>query len=279
MADSNNRSGDPEGAQEGHADGQQARSSDAPSVAAASVCLSGVRFVLDGQTILENLSLELSERRIGLIGRNGSGKSTLARLISGLTSPDEGMVRIHGVDVDKDREAAIRTIGLIFQNPDHQIIFPTVEEEIAFGLENLGRSKPEARVRARQCLAAFGRGHWAERSTFALSQGQRHLVCLMAVLAMEPKVILLDEPFAGLDWPTAHHLFHWLDRLDQQLILVTHEIERLETYDRLIWLEAGQVVGDGKPSEVLPAYRAAMQQHLETLDLDGLGEAQHGEGC
>ncbi|PLW78447.1 energy-coupling factor ABC transporter ATP-binding protein [Cohaesibacter celericrescens] len=232
----------------------------------AGIVVSNLSHKLDGTPFFDNLSLKLTERRIGLIGRNGSGKSTLSRLMSGLVAPTDGNIRIHGVDVYKDRAAAIRTIGLIFQNPDHQIIFPTVEEEIAFGLESLCGDKKQAREKAKAFLKAFGRSEWAERGTFTLSQGQRHLVCLMAVLAMEPKVIFLDEPFAGLDWPTSRRLFDWLDKLDQQVLLVTHDIDHLASFDRIIWLEKGSLMGDGTPTEVLPAYREAMEAFVHVDD-------------
>lgn len=223
------------------------------------VVISDLSYSLDGQPFYQNLSLNLTEQRIGLIGRNGSGKSTLSRMICGLMEPDDGEILIHGVNVIKDRKEAIRTIGLIFQNPDHQIIFPTVEEEVAFGLESLLGNKKEAREKAREFLKAFGRADWAERGTYTLSQGQRHLVCLMSVLAMQPKVILLDEPFAGLDWPTSRRLFNWLESLEQQLLLVTHDINHLKDFDRILWLEKGQLVADGHPADILPAYHEAME--------------------
>ena len=224
------------------------------------IVLDGVRHDLDDKPFFRDLSFCLSEKRIGLIGRNGSGKSTLARMISGLIEPAAGRIHVHGVAIAKDRKRAIETIGLIFQNPDHQIIFPTVEEEIAFGLENLSGDRKQARLDARAFLDGFGRLDWAERSTFSLSQGQRHLVCLMAVLAMQPKAVLLDEPFAGLDWPTTKRLYHWLDELEQQVILVTHDIDHLESYDRILWLEKGQLIADGAPADILPAYREQMEQ-------------------
>ncbi|WP_321449447.1 ABC transporter ATP-binding protein [uncultured Cohaesibacter sp.] len=224
------------------------------------IVLDGVNHQLNDKPFFKDLSIELREKRIGLIGRNGSGKSTLARMISGLIEPEAGQIRVHGVDIAKDRKKAIETIGLIFQNPDHQIIFPTVEEEIAFGLESLSGNRKQAREGARSFLASFGRLDWAERGTFTLSQGQRHLVCLMAVLAMQPKAVLLDEPFAGLDWPTTRRLYHWLDGLEQQVVLVTHDIDHLESYDRILWLEKGQLIADGAPADVLPAYREKMER-------------------
>ncbi|WP_316863476.1 ABC transporter ATP-binding protein [uncultured Cohaesibacter sp.] len=233
----------------------------------AGITITRLSHRLDETPIFSNLSVTLTERRIGLIGRNGSGKSTLARLICGLLEPSEGEILTHGADLFKDRKTAMETIGLIFQNPDHQIIFPTVEEEIAFGLENIIGNKKDARRRAKQFLEKFGRADWAERGTYSLSQGQRHLVCLMAVLAMEPKVIILDEPFAGLDWPTTKRLYRWLDALDQQLLMVTHDIEHLESYDRILWLEKGRIVGDGRPEAILPLYRKAMEALVDRDEL------------
>nr|WP_321457860.1 ABC transporter ATP-binding protein [uncultured Cohaesibacter sp.] len=234
------------------------------------IVLKGVNHLLNDKPFFKDLSLTLSEKRIGLIGRNGSGKSTLARMISGLVEPQSGEILVHGVDIAKDRKRAIETIGLIFQNPDHQIIFPTVEEEIAFGLESLSGNRKEARKTARAFLQSFGRLDWAERGTFTLSQGQRHLVCLMAVLAMQPKAVLFDEPFAGLDWPTTRRLYRWLDELEQQVVLVTHDIDHLESYDRILWLEKGQLIADGSPSDILPKYREQMER-LVLADDENLG--------
>ena len=225
----------------------------------AGVEMSDVTCGFGGRTVLRGLSLSLAERRIGIVGRNGSGKTTLSRLIAGLIAPDTGRVRVGGVDVFADRKAAIRTVGILFQNPDHQIIFPTVEEELAFGLRQLGRDKLEARRGAREVLARFGCGHWAERSTTSLSQGQRHLVCLMAVLAMSPSLIVLDEPFSGLDIPTTRALRGYLEVLPAQIIQVTHDPDALRGYDRVLWLEGGNVAGDGPAEEVLTRYLAAME--------------------
>jgi len=223
------------------------------------VAISGVSCGFGGRTVLRDLSLSLVERRIGIVGRNGSGKTTLSRLIAGLIAPDTGRVRVNGVDVIADRKAAIRTVGILFQNPDHQIIFPTVEEELAFGLRQLGRDKPHARRGAHSVLARFGCGHWAERPTASLSQGQRHLVCLMAVLAMSPAVIVLDEPFSGLDIPTTRTLRGYLDALPAQIIHITHDPAALRGYDRVLWLDDGGVAADGPPDDALARYLNAME--------------------
>ena len=213
---------------------------------------------LGGVAVLDGLSLDLSQRRIGVVGRNGSGKSTLARLLCGLIAPDEGSVRIDGVDVVRDRKGALRKVGILFQNPDHQIIFPTVEEEVGFGLRQLGRSRTEARDAAHAALARFGKQDWAARSVSTLSQGQRHLVCLIAVLAMEPAVVILDEPFTGLDIPTTRALRRHLDRAAPALIQITHEPAALDGYDRVVWIDGGRVHRDGPAAAVLDEYLTEM---------------------
>lgn len=239
---------------------------------AALVELNDVSYSVGGRVILDRISLDLRARRVGIIGRNGSGKTTLARLICGLVAANSGAVRVNGVDVAKDRRQAISTVGLIFQNPDHQIIFPTVEEEMAFGLQNQGHSKAQARARARAALAAFGKLPWAEASVSVLSQGQRHLVCLMAVMAMAPDVVVLDEPFTGLDIPTSRQLHRQLDRAAPSLIHITHDPESLRAYDRVVWIDQGGVEMDGSPDVVLPKYIETMEQigrHDVITDLSG----------
>ncbi|MCA8930388.1 MAG: ABC transporter ATP-binding protein, partial [Alphaproteobacteria bacterium] len=154
-----------------------------------------------GRTVvLDDLDLEVRHGElVAVMGRNGSGKSTLSRVIAGLVAPRTGQVRINGHDPARDRRAALREVGILFQNPDHQIIFPTVIEEIAFGLTQMGQPRTDAAEAARAILARFGVAHWQDAQVATLSQGQKHLVCLMAVVAMAPGLLILDEPFAGLD--------------------------------------------------------------------------------
>ena len=225
---------------------------------AGGIILDDIALSIEGRAVLAPLSLTLTERRIGLIGRNGSGKTSLLRLIAGLQPPDQGRVTVGGVDMARDRAGAIRRLGILFQNPDHQIIFPTVEEEIAFGLRQLGASRDQATAQAHTALAEHGREDWAKRPTHALSQGQRQYLCLMAVLAMAPEVILLDEPFTGLDLPTSIRLRRALDALDQQLLMVTHDPSLLGGYDRVLWLNEGRLQADGPADKVLAAYTEAM---------------------
>ncbi|MBL9073156.1 ABC transporter ATP-binding protein [Tabrizicola sp.] len=213
---------------------------------------------LGGKPVLEDLTLRLTEARIGVLGRNGSGKTTLLRLMAGLIAPDRGQVRVDGVDPFRNRKATLAALGILFQNPDHQILFPTVEEELAFGLVQQGLTPEEAAGRVAALLVAEGRAHWAKVPVSTLSQGQRHYLCLMTVLLMQPRTILLDEPLAGLDLPTQARLARRFAALPQRLVTITHDPAVLAGADRVLWLEAGRIVADGPPGEVVPAFTAEM---------------------
>ena len=220
----------------------------------------------DGQSVIDNLSFGVGDSRIGVIGANGSGKSTLARLIAGLIKPDTGSVMVNGVDVYHDRKGALDTVGIIFQNPDHQIIFPTCTEEIAFGLTQKGMKRKDADIRARAVLGEHGRGDWADRLAHQLSQGQRHYLCLMAVLAMAPDVIVLDEPYAGLDLVTSTQLQRALASLDQQVVMITHDTDLLSTFDRVIWMDQGEILANDTPDQVIPKFISEMKVRANVVD-------------
>ena len=215
------------------------------------------------ERILENLSLSIKEQRVGFIGRNGSGKTTLLRILAGLQELNNGKVLIDGIEVAKKRKEAIKKVGIIFQNPDHQIIFPTVGEELRFGLTQLGLSKNEADLKVIACLKRYDKVDWFERSISTLSQGQKHLVCLLSVLLMKPRVLLLDEPFTGIDIPTQLKLEHYLSSLKQTIIHVSHVPETFENYQRLIWMDEGIIQADGTPKTVIKKYRNAMKNYDE----------------
>ena len=215
------------------------------------------------ERILENLSLSIKEQRVGFIGRNGSGKTTLLRILAGLQELNNGKVLIDGTEVARKRNEAIKKVGIIFQNPDHQIIFPTVGEELRFGLTQLGLSKNEADLKVIACLKQYDKVDWFERSISTLSQGQKHLVCLLSVLLMKPRVLLLDEPFTGIDIPTQLKLEHYLSSLKQTIIHVSHVPETFENYQRLIWMDEGIIQADGTPKTVIKKYRTAMKNYDE----------------
>lgn len=229
-----------------------APAADAPT--ARGLCFRNVGFARDGQSVFDGLSLDLSQRRIGLVGDNGSGKSTLLRLANGLLRAGRGDVVVNGVRLEGAALAA--GVGFVFQNPDHQIIFPTVGEEIAFGLTERGVAAAEAQRATEELLARHGCAGWGGRAVHELSEGQKQLVCILAVLATEPSVLLLDEPFASLDLPTRLSLSARLAQLPQQVVMASHDLDLLHDFDRVVWLDRGAVRADASPAEVLPLYRA-----------------------
>jgi len=236
------------------------------------IALADLCYAVAGKSILSDVSIQTNAARVGIVGRNGSGKSTLARLIAGLITPTSGTAKVNGKDLFKNRKAALTEIGILFQNPDHQIIFPTVEEEISFGLRQLGQSKDTAATKTQETLSSFGKAHWSEAYINTLSQGQKHLVCLMAVAAMAPKTIILDEPFTGLDIPTKAQLNRYLSQYHGSLIHITHDPADLTEYDYVIWLEQGAVQQTGHPDNVLPAYVARMNELGGSDDISDLSD-------
>ncbi len=229
-----------------------------PPLGRVTVELKHVQLAADGRPLLQDISFSADEQRVGIVGRNGSGKTTLARVLSGLVAPDAGEALINGTDISRDRKSALGLVGVLFQNPDRQIIFPTVEEELAFGLRQMGLEKLDAAERVAQILDRFGKAHWAKAPTHVLSQGQKQLVCLMAILSMAPRVIVLDEPFSGLDIPTRMQLQRTLDQIGAQTFHISHDPQHLEHYDRILWIEAGQIKADGPARQVLPEFRDQM---------------------
>lgn len=227
---------------------------------------------VQGKALLSDISFRADQARIGVVGRNGSGKTTLARVLAGLTLPTAGKVLIGGIDVARDRKAAIRTVGILFQNPDHQIIFPTVEEEIAFGPGQLGLPRKDALAAAHAILARFGKSHWAKAAVHRLSQGQKQLLCLMAVLVMRPRTLILDEPFAGLDLPTQAQLARYIDALQVQVVHISHDPAALEGYDRVLWLDQGRIVQDGTAAPTLGAFAARMAEIGGNDDISDLAD-------
>jgi biotin transport system ATP-binding protein len=228
------------------------------------IVLENAGYTTAGKTLLSGLTLTLAEPRIGIVGRNGSGKTTLLRLLAGLIAPTSGTVCVSGTDPFTNRKAALAALGILFQNPDHQILFPTVEEELAFGLRQQGQPQAQALAAARAHLRAHGRAHWAAAPVSTLSGGQKHWLCLQSVLLMRPATLLLDEPFAGLDLPSIARARRDLARLPQRLITVSHDPAALDASDRVIWIEAGTVAADGPPARILPAFAAEMARIGET---------------
>lgn len=223
----------------------------------AHIELNNVSLTRGGQLVLKDLTLTVREHRVGIIGYNGSGKSSLLRLLCGLLTPDSGDLTVHGLNTREHQKTLFKTAGLIFQNPDHQLIFPTVVEELCFGLRNLGVSKREAIQRAEAILQRYQRSDWRNRPVASLSEGQKQLLCILSILLMEPAILLFDEPYSALDYPTRHQLAAVIAALPQQAIMVSHEPHSFQGFDRIIWLDQGTVRLDGPPETVLPAYETA----------------------
>ena len=197
--------------------------------------------------VFEALSLQLNEPRIGVIGDNGAGKSSLFRLISGLDQPQSGRVCV------PDGQ---QPVGMMFQNPDDQIIFPTVEEELALSLQHLRLPRAQAQQQVRDWLHARGLAHWAPRAIGSLSQGQRQHVCWLALMLASHRVLLLDEPFASLDLPSQALLRQELTRAQPQIMVSTHVLGHVRHFERVIWLDRGRVRADGLGVDVCAAYEA-----------------------
>tara|TARA_R110002020_G_scaffold95357_39_gene228870 strand:+ start:2371 stop:3117 length:747 start_codon:yes stop_codon:yes gene_type:complete len=238
----------------------------AAEVTPARIRFEDVSLTLEDRVVFDGLSVEMDVSRTGLVGRNGAGKSQFLRLVSGLVTPDSGTVTVNGFDPAKNRKRATREIGFVFQNPEHGLLFPTVIEELTFGLKAHGMGKREADARAREILQNFGVPGWDERLVHSLSQGQKHLLCLMVATAPEPGLLLLDEAFAGLDLPTETSLHRMLARLPVAQIAANHDLASLARNDRLVWLDAGAVRAEGAPDEILTAYRAEMEGRILSPD-------------
>lgn len=212
----------------------------------------GSKLVFDGLTV------SISQSRVGLLGDNGAGKSSLLRLINGLLLPDEGEVRVNGLVTSKARRELPAKVGFVFQNPEHQIVFPTALEEVAFGFREQGAPRAEANEKAREVFTRFGCVDWAEAVVHEMSEGQKQRLCIMSIVAMNPDILVMDEPFASLDLPTRIDLTELIATLPQQLIVASHDLELLAGMDRVIWLSGGKVVGDGPPASVINAYKSAI---------------------
>lgn len=236
------------------------------------VGLKDITLVRGRNTVFQGLNLELGEQRIGLIGDNGAGKSSLFRLLCGLDVPSSGAVWVHGQDIGGPKHPE-RSVGMMFQNPEEQIIFPTVEEELALGLEVTGLHRRLARERTREWLQARGLGHWAECAITSLSQGQRQHVCWLALIIAAPRLLLLDEPFASLDLPGQALLEQEIQQASQQIIVSTHLLDHVRRFERVIWLADGQIRADGPGPEVCAAYEADVARrvagHALRIDVEG----------
>ncbi len=228
--------------------------------------------------VLKGISLEFEHGElVAVLGHNGSGKSTLAKLLNAVLLPTEGKVTVTGIDTkEEDRLLEIRQhVGMVFQNPDNQIVATTVEEDVAFGLENIGVPSAEMRVRVDQALQAVGMYEYREHAPHQLSGGQKQRVAIAGIIAMRPDCIVLDEPTAMLDPQGRKEVMRTIRLLNRDygitVILITHEMDEAAQCDRVIVVDHGEVRMDAKPEKVF--------SHVQEMRAIGLDVPQPTELC
>ena len=225
-----------------------------PGSRRSDIRLTGVTVTREGQDVLRDIDLVIEEQRVAVIGLNGSGKSTLVRLFNGLLLPTRGAVQVGGLSTAKDAKLIRRQVGFVFQNPENQIVMPLVAEDLAFGAKNLGLRGAELTARVDEVLERLGIGHLRERESYALSGGEKQLVALASVLVMEPATIVFDEPTTMLDRRNRRRLQATIDDLDQRAVVVTHDLELIGGYQRVLVVHEGRIAFDGAPAAAVEFY-------------------------
>ena len=204
-----------------------------------------------------------------ILGHNGSGKSTLAKLLNGLFIPTAGKITVCGMDTrDEEKQLDVRrSAGMVFQNPDNQLVATIVEEDVAFGPENLGVPQKELRSRVNGALAAVNMSEFARSSPHKLSGGQKQRIAIAGVLAMQPDIMIMDEPTAMLDPMGRREVINTVMRLNRQehitVVLITHFMEEAALAERLIIMHEGKIAMEGKPRRVLSQIEALKDLSLE----------------
>ena len=219
--------------------------------------------------VLDNVSLTIEPGSfVAVLGHNGSGKSTLAKHMNAILLPTGGTVYVDGIDTkDESRLLDIRrTVGMVFQNPDNQLVANVVEEDVAFAPENLGVEPSEIRRRVDEALAMVGMTEYAAHAPHLRSGGQKQRVAIAGVIAMRPRCIVMDEPTAMLDPVGRHEVLSTIQKLNAgfgiTVVLITHHMDEAAMADRLVVMSDGHVIADGKPKEVF--------QRVEELKAVGL---------
>ena len=220
--------------------------------------LADVSHAYGDRPVLTDVSVTLTERRVGVIGANGSGKSTFARLLNGLVLPSAGTVTVDGLDTRTQGREVRRRVGFVFQDPDAQIVHPTVEEDLAFGPHNQGLPAEETARRVDEVLVRYGLAGHRDHPAHLLSGGQKQLLAIAGVLVMHPQRIVFDEPTTLLDLANTRRVSRVIDELEQDVVVVTHHLDSLDGFDRVLVFEGGRLVADGSPGETVPWYVARM---------------------
>ena len=218
----------------------------------------GAAVAYDGEQILAPLTVSLSEQRIGIIGSNGSGKSTTVRLINGLIEPTSGQVLYDGLTPNKRGKDIRKRVGFVFSDAESQIVMPRVSDDVAFSLRRFKLPREEVNRRVADALERFDLTDRAENSPHTLSGGEKQMLALASVLVIEPDTIIADEPTTLLDLRNRRRIVRELMSLDQQLIVVTHDLEMLRGFDRVLVIDDGALAYDGAPDAAIAFYTDLM---------------------
>lgn len=216
--------------------------------------LTDVSLRYDDLTVLRGINVSLRERRIAIVGANGSGKSSFARLLNGLQLPTHGSVVVDGIDTRRDGKAVRRKVGFVFQNPDNQIVFPIVDEDLAFGLKNQKLPPSIVEDKVTEALNRYDLLPFRKHASHKLSGGQKQLVAISGVLAMNPTYIVLDEPTTLLDLRNKRRIAAAIDAFEQTAIVVSHDLDFLKHFDRVLVFDEGAIIIDDEPSAALTRY-------------------------
>ncbi len=222
------------------------------------VTLSDVSLSFGERQVLREISVDLTEHRIGIVGANGSGKSSLVRLINALVRPSAGTVTVDGLDVARHTRQVRAKVGFLFSDADSQIVMPTVREDLEFSLRGRGLAALEVAQRVDRALADFGLADHADHPCYLLSGGQKQQLALAAVLLLDPQIIVADEPTTLLDLRNQRQFSQLLAELPQQVLMVSHHVELLAGFDRVLVIDEGRVVADDTPQVAVAAYRRLM---------------------
>jgi cobalt/nickel transport system ATP-binding protein len=220
----------------------------------------------DGQSALRGVSFALhAGESVGLIGSNGAGKSTLLLHLNGVLQRSSGEVWVHGIQVIEGTLIEIRRqVGMVFQDPDNQLFMPTVQEDVAFGPQNLGLSETEVRQVVSHALATVNASHLAARAPYRLSGGEKRVVAIAGVLAMSPRVIVIDEPSAGLDPVARRQLIHLLKGFEHTQLIATHDLDLVQDLcSRVLVMREGLIAADGSPETIFADADLLARCHLE----------------
>jgi energy-coupling factor transporter ATPase len=235
---------------------------------------------------LQNINLEINVgEMIAIIGHNGSGKSTLARLFAAILHPNNGTIVVNGIPTDAQGEAlwTLRQhVGLVFQNPDDQLVANTVIDDIAFGPENLGLPRAEIEARVQEALALLDLQPYAQMAINDLSVGQKQRVAIAGVLAMRPQYLILDEPTTMISGRTAQHLLQTVHRLSHErnitVIHITHSMSEIVDFDRVIVMHQGRVLMNNTPTEIFAQVDMLHDAGLDVPMVTKLGQRLHNKG-